>query len=78
VVGLAGHGFGTWKAKGKPAIWLRDFLPDSAPETRIMVYGYDTELPGSQSEKSIVDLSRNLLESIKTCRDETCVGSNLA
>ncbi|KAI1744083.1 hypothetical protein F4680DRAFT_444115 [Xylaria scruposa] len=72
VVGLAGHGFGTWKAKGRPDMWLRDFLPEVVPDARIMTYGYDTELPGSQSEKSVVDLSRNLLESIKTSRDETC------
>jgi hypothetical protein len=74
VVGLAGHGFGTWKAKGKADMWLRDFLPETVPDARIMTYGYDTELPGSQSEKSVVELSKNLLESIKTSRDETCVG----
>lgn len=74
IVGLAGHGFGSWKARARPDMWLRDFLPAAAPDARIMTYGYDTELPGSQSEKSIIELSRNLLESVKTSRDETCVG----
>jgi hypothetical protein len=57
-------------------MWLRDFLSEDTPNTRIMTYGYDTELPGSQSEKSIVDLSRHLLESIKTSRNETSVRSH--
>ncbi|KAH8667741.1 hypothetical protein BGZ61DRAFT_365055 [Ilyonectria robusta] len=69
VTGLAGHAFGSWKSKGKESMWLRDFLPASIPNTRILTYGYDTKLPGSQSEASIRDLSRRLLESIKTTRD---------
>lgn len=49
-------------------MWLRDFLPEAVPNARILTYGYDTKLPGSQSEASIPDLSRRLLESIKTIR----------
>ncbi|KAL7935649.1 hypothetical protein V8C35DRAFT_333543 [Trichoderma chlorosporum] len=70
VTGLAGHAFGSWKSKNKSDMWLRDFLPESVPNARIMTYGYDTKLPGSQSEVSILELSRKLLESIKTTRDE--------
>ncbi|VUC26118.1 unnamed protein product, partial [Clonostachys rosea] len=70
VTGLSGHAFGSWKARGESAMWLRDFLPDSVPRARILTYGYDTKLPGSQSEASITDLSRRLLESIKTTRGE--------
>lgn len=68
VTGLAGHAFGSWKSKNKPDMWLRDFLPETIPNARILTYGYDTKLPGSQSEASIPDLSRRLLESIKTIR----------
>ncbi|KAM0457154.1 hypothetical protein ACHAPV_006793 [Trichoderma viride] len=68
VTGLAGHAFGSWKSKNKPDMWLRDFLPETVPNARILTYGYDTKLPGSQSEASIPDLSRRLLESIKTIR----------
>jgi hypothetical protein len=73
VVGLAGHGFGTWQAKGRADMWLLDFLPVTVPNARVMIYGYDTKLPGSQSEKSVVELSRNLLETIKTSRVEASV-----
>ncbi|KAK5989673.1 Protein SERAC1-like protein [Cladobotryum mycophilum] len=70
VTGLAGHAFGSWKSKDKPDMWLRDFLPQSILNARILTYGYDTKLPGSQSETSILELSRRLLESIKTIRHE--------
>ncbi|KAL9471607.1 hypothetical protein ACSS6W_009548 [Trichoderma asperelloides] len=68
VTGLSGHAFGSWKARGGPDMWLRDFLPPSVPNARIMIYGYDTKLPGSQSEASILELSKKLLESVKTSR----------
>lgn len=49
-------------------MWLRDFLPPAVPNARILIYGYDTKLPGSQSEASILELSKKLLESVKTSR----------
>ncbi|KKP02575.1 hypothetical protein THAR02_05307 [Trichoderma harzianum] len=70
VTGLAGHAFGSWKSKNKPDMWLRDFLPASIPSARVLTYGYNTKLPGSRSKSSILELSRKLLESIKTARDE--------
>ncbi|KAL6911038.1 putative ankyrin repeat protein [Trichoderma evansii] len=68
VTGLSGHAFGSWRARGRPDMWLRDFLPPSVPNARILIYGYDTKLPGSQSEASILELSKKLLESVKTSR----------
>ncbi|KAF2181720.1 hypothetical protein K469DRAFT_588829, partial [Zopfia rhizophila CBS 207.26] len=70
VTGLAGHAFGSWKSKRHSDMWLRDFLPKSIPNARILTYGYDTRLPGSQSDASILELSRSLLESIKTIRTQ--------
>lgn len=49
-------------------MWLRDFLPNEIPKVRILTYGYDTKLPGSQSTASIVELSKKFLESVKTIR----------
>ncbi|PTB53172.1 hypothetical protein M431DRAFT_509509 [Trichoderma harzianum CBS 226.95] len=71
VTGLSGHAFGSWQPKSKPDMWLRDFLPGSIPNARVLTYGYDTKLPGSRSKSSILQLSRKLLESIKTTRDES-------
>jgi hypothetical protein len=74
VTGLAGHAFGSWKSRGEPHMWLRDFLPESISNARILIYGYDTKLPGSQSNASILELSRKLLESVKTIRSRQEVG----
>jgi hypothetical protein len=51
-------------------MWLRDSLPESIPNARILSYGYDTKLPGSQSTASILDLSKKLLESVRTVRNQ--------
>jgi len=55
-------------------MWLRDFLPESISNARILTYGYDTKLPGSQSTATILELSRKLLESVKTIRSQHEVG----
>ncbi|UKZ84350.1 uncharacterized protein TrAFT101_000261 [Trichoderma asperellum] len=68
VTGLAGHAFGSWKSKNEPHMWLRDFLRQSVPNTRIFTYGYDTKICDSQSEVSILELGKTLLESIKITR----------
>ena len=73
VTGLSGHAFGSWKQRDKPDMWLRDFLPQSIPNARILTYGYDTRLPGSRSEASILELSKRFLESIKTTRSGQAV-----
>ncbi|UKZ61131.1 uncharacterized protein TrAtP1_002402 [Trichoderma atroviride] len=67
VTGLAGHAFGSWKSKNLPHMWLRDFLP-TVINARILTYGYDTKIYGSQSEESILELAKALLESVKTTR----------
>jgi hypothetical protein len=70
VTGLAGHAFGSWKSRGEQQMWLRDFLPNAIKTARIFTYGYDTKLPGSQSSASILELSKKLLESVKTIRNQ--------
>ena len=58
-------------------MWLRDFLPASVANARVLTYGYDTRLPGSQSEASIPEMSRRLLESLLTLRSGYAVGTSL-
>lgn len=65
VSGLASHAFGSFKAPGNSQDnWLRDFLPDLIPDSRILLYGYDTDLVRSDGKESIMDLARKLLESL--------------
>jgi hypothetical protein len=73
VTGLAGHAFGSWKSKNNYEMWLRDFLPQSVANTRILTYGYDTKMHDSQSEASILELGKSLLESIKITRGKDTV-----
>jgi hypothetical protein len=74
VPGLGSHPIGTWKASGSDDVWLRDFLPSDVPDTRVLLYGYDTALAKSDSKQSIVDLAKMLLELIKAFRINTSVG----
>lgn len=66
VTGLAGHAFGSWKARGGYAMWLRDFLPEHAPQARILTYGYNSSLLGNHSTASIREFSQNLLVELNT------------
>lgn len=68
VTGLAGHAFGSWKSRGRSAMWLRDFLPQSVPDARILTYGYDSKLFMNNSTASIREFSRNFLEALNTAR----------
>lgn len=68
VTGLAGHAFGSWKARGGNAMWLRDFLPENTPHARILTYGYDSKLLGNNSTASIREFSRNFLEALNSAR----------
>ncbi|KAF8535207.1 hypothetical protein BDD12DRAFT_856400 [Trichophaea hybrida] len=69
VTGLAGHAYGSWRSRTEPSMWLRDFLPDMVPKARIMIYGYDTRLDGSNSYASIIDLANGFLQEVKTVRE---------
>jgi hypothetical protein len=61
VTGLAGHAFGSWKERGGNMMWLRDFLPNGFPRSRIFTYGNDSVVENSASNSSILDYSRQLL-----------------
>ena len=66
LTGLAGHAFGSWAAS--PHMWLRDFLPEDLPRARILLYGYDSSLAGSQSRNILADLSKNFVIKLHTMR----------
>ena len=43
-------------------MWLRDFLPFQVPITRIMSYGYDSQVAFSKSELELGDIAADLLD----------------
>lgn len=58
ISGLGGHAFGSFKERDGEHMWLRDALPyDITGESgehvaRIMIYGYESNLPNSESFKT--------------------------
>ncbi|KAI9166340.1 Protein SERAC1 [Paramyrothecium foliicola] len=63
ISGLASHPFGSWQPKGedKSFMWIRDSLTQGLPNTRFLLYGYNTSLVNSKSFQTIVDIARTLL-----------------
>ncbi|KAH8426564.1 uncharacterized protein LDX57_004300 [Aspergillus melleus] len=53
VTGLAGHAYGSW-AERPDRMWLRDFLPSSIPNARVLVYGYRSQVQGNNQSTSIL------------------------
>lgn len=66
LTGLAGHAFGSWAASSH--MWLRDFLPIDLPSARVLLYGFDSSLAGSQSRNILADLSSNFVVKLHTMR----------
>ncbi|KAK4443325.1 hypothetical protein QBC34DRAFT_488405 [Podospora aff. communis PSN243] len=56
IPGLASHPFGSWQPHGpdKSFMWILDAAPKGF---RTLIYGYDSELPGSESFQSIHDIA---------------------
>ena len=62
VHGLGGHPYDTWTEERSGKMWLRDFLPSQVPYTRIMSYGYDSQVAFSKSELELGDVAADLLD----------------
>ena len=71
ISGLGSHAFGSWKHRDSQYMWLRDCLPHQLPGARVLIYGYDTKLAGSQSFQNIADLASKFRASLKVA-----LGSN--
>ncbi|KAL7795561.1 ankyrin repeat-containing domain protein [Trichoderma afarasin] len=71
---LGGHAFGSFRERGGEHKWLRDALPyditsDSGERiARIMVYGYDSSLPNSDSFQNLEDLGTTLHSDLRTLK----------
>lgn len=70
---LGGHAFDSWTfrglgSNGAGAMWLRDFLPDEIPQSRIMTYGYNSNIAGTESVAGIRSYGSSLLNIINDMR----------
>jgi hypothetical protein len=60
--------------KAAPSMWLQDFLPKKVPSARILTYGYDSGLFGSESTATIPHFAKSLLAAVKSVRGDQTVG----
>ena len=63
--GLGAHAFGSWQARDSSFMWLRDKLPGDLPNARVLIYGYDTKLAGSQSFQTLNDIAAKVYASLE-------------
>ncbi|CAH0052972.1 unnamed protein product, partial [Clonostachys solani] len=71
IPGLGCNAIGSWRSRKTNKIWLRDFLPQDFSNIRVLLYGYDSTLPGSHSKQSIADLGNALMETVTAFRSKT-------
>ncbi|KAJ1323130.1 protein SERAC1 [Microdochium nivale] len=67
ISGLGSHAFGSFKERGGEHMWLRDALPDHLvgqqsrrPMARVMIFGYDSRVAGSNSMQNVGDIAGSL------------------
>ena len=64
--GLGGDPFKTWTEGDR--LWLRDFVPTTLPQARIMTFGYNSGVAFTGTLSGISDFARQLLESLRRKR----------
>lgn len=59
-------------------MWLRDYLPrDIQNRARILIYGYESQLHGANTAKSIIsDYGNSFIQSLMDLRDHPSVRSS--
>lgn len=72
VTGLGGHALGSFRDQDNgTTVWLRDFAPQDIPRARIMTYGYETRVIGSESTQGVEALAQTLLRTLASFRQRT-------
>ncbi|KAL7948676.1 nacht and ankyrin domain-containing protein [Trichoderma barbatum] len=72
ISGLGGHAFGSFKERNGEHMWLRDALPhgiigeSKKPIASVMIYGYESSVPNSDSFQNLEDLGTALRSTLKT------------
>ncbi|VUC25820.1 unnamed protein product [Clonostachys rosea] len=67
ISGLASHPFGSWQPHGddKTFMWIRDEASRLISGTRMLLYGYNSQLIKSESFQKIGDISLGLIHQLK-------------
>ncbi|KAH0541380.1 hypothetical protein FGG08_004144 [Glutinoglossum americanum] len=73
VHGLGGHAMNTWTHKSSKKMWLRDFLPETMPDARIMTFGYDARVLNSRNILGLLENAENLLADLWSHRSSADV-----
>ena len=60
----------TWTHGSTGKLWLRDFLPHTIPNARIMTFGYDSRVTGSRSVIGMMENANILLTQLSLLRGE--------
>ena len=68
VCGLGGHAFGSFKEKGTSYMWLRDSLPKDLPNLRVLLYGYESGLDGSDSNQNVSVIAGSFIGHLRAIR----------
>ncbi|RDW58335.1 hypothetical protein BP5796_12265 [Coleophoma crateriformis] len=71
ICGLGGHAFGSFKERDGTHMWLRDSLPKDFPHARIMTYGYDSHIHGSNSFQDFESLASSLRVAVEGIKSPT-------
>lgn len=56
------HAEATWTVGDK--LWLRDFLPEQAPRTRVLIFGYNANVAFNLSTAGVPEQAENLLNQL--------------
>ena len=76
VCGLGGHAFGSFKEKGTSHMWLRDSLPKDLPNLRVLLYGYESGLEGSDSNQNVSVIASSFVGHLCELRPRSKVGAS--
>lgn len=75
VCDLWGHAFGSFKEKETSYMWLRDSLPKDLPNLRILLYGYESGLDGSESVLNISGIAETFIGHLRGMRTQSEVSA---
>ena len=59
----------TWTHPLTGKLWLRDFLPHTIPNARIMTFGYDSKVVDSKSVIGMMEHANSLLTHLSLLRN---------